>query len=68
MKQNKSNNHKDGTNIDMKPIKTMSHPSNNHKDETKHRLNPTLDMSHLCPICKDRILKPGHCHNPYCSA
>ena len=22
----------------------------------------------LCPVCKDRILKPGHCHNPYCSA
>jgi len=24
------------------------------------------DQLYICPVCKDRILKPGCCHNPYC--
>lgn len=24
------------------------------------------DGFYRCPTCDDRIIKPGHCHNPHC--
>ena len=25
-----------------------------------------INRHYQCPVCGDRILKPGHCYNPYC--